>query len=214
MRLGLVVALLLGLVTAAAIRPLLRWLPEPEAGDGKIPYRDLGTPAFVIGIAVLVSAAAAIATLRLPAAVLPVWWVLSSLGVLLSAIDARTTWLPLRLTRLTWLLSAVAMLVVGFTAGWPAFARGLGGAVLAGALYFAVWWASRGGFGFGDVRFAPLLGAATAAGSWTLLLWGLVLGTLLGGAQGLARLCRRRRGGFAYAPAILGGGYLACALLG
>lgn len=71
---------------------------------------------------------------------------------------------------------------------------------------------TRGGFGFGDVRYAPLVGAATATVSWTLLAWALVLGSLVGAVLGLVRLARRRRGAFAYAPAILAGSYLAVAL--
>ena len=68
---------------------------------------------------------------------------------------------------------------------------------------------SRGGFGFGDVRFAPLIGAAAAAHSLSLLLWALVLGSLVGAVQGLVRLARRRRAPFPYAPAMLTGAYLA-----
>ena len=68
---------------------------------------------------------------------------------------------------------------------------------------------TRGGIGFGDVRFAPLVGAATAATSWTLLAWALVLGSLTGALVGLVRLALRRRGSFAYAPSILAGAYLA-----
>jgi leader peptidase (prepilin peptidase)/N-methyltransferase len=95
------------------------------------------------------------------------WVVLATLGVLLAAIDARTSWLPLRLTQIAWLAMAIAALMSALLGGsvWVA-ARALAGAAIAGALYVLVWLISRGGFGFGDVRFAPLLGAAAAAGSW------------------------------------------------
>ena len=49
--------------------------------------------------------------------------------------------------------------------------RAAAGAAIGGGLYLLVWLLSRGGFGFGDVRFAPLLGAAAAAEPWTLLWW-------------------------------------------
>ena len=83
----------------------------------------------------------------------------------------------------------------------------IGGKVL--VLLF-VWLISRGGFGFGDVRFAPLLGAATAADSWTLLWLALLLGTVVGGFMGLLRLAQGRRGAFPYAPSMLIGAYVAC----
>lgn len=210
---GLAVAPALALVTAALAHLALHRLPEPDAEPGKIRYRDLGSARFLTGTALLAALTAILAWATLPATVLPVWWVLSSIGVLLVAIDARTTWLPLPLTRLAWLLMATALIAVGLLAGWPTAVRGLTGAVAAGGLYFIVWWLSRGGFGFGDVRFAPLLGAATASGSWTLLLWGLAMGSFVGGAQGLVRLVRRRRDGFAYAPAMFAGVYLAAVLL-
>ena len=83
---------------------------------------------------------------------------------------------------------------------------------MAGAVFGAIWLVTRGGIGFGDVRFAPLVGAATAAASWTLLAWALVLGSLTGALVGLVRLAVGRRGSFAYAPSILAGAYLAAAV--
>ena len=96
-------------------------------------------------------------------------------------------------------------------AGWRLAAGDEGGrgAAVAGALYFIVWLVTRGGFGFGDVRFAPLIGAAAAACSWRLLIWALALGTLVGGVNGLVRLLARRPGAFPYAPSMLAGAYLA-----
>lgn len=213
MAVGVVVAVGLGLLTAVVLEPVLRRLPEPRDEPTKIPYADVGSPGFVITTGSLVTVASVVAWLTQPAETQPVWWVLSSLGVLLAAVDARTTWLPLPLTRCAWLLMALALVPVGLVDSWAVVGRSLGGAAVAGALYFVVWRVSRGGFGFGDVRFAPLLGAAAGAGSWTLLLWGLTLGSLLGGAQGLVQLARHRRDGFAYAPAMLAGVYLACLLL-
>jgi leader peptidase (prepilin peptidase)/N-methyltransferase len=137
--------------------------------------------------------------------------VLAILGVLLAAIDARTSWLPLRLTQIAWLAMAIAALVSAVLSGdiWVA-GRAIVGAAIAGTLYLLVWLISRGGFGFGDVRFAPLLGAASAAGSWTLLWLTLLLGTVIGGFLGLLRLARGRREAFPYAPSMLIGAYAAC----
>jgi leader peptidase (prepilin peptidase) / N-methyltransferase len=194
-------------------RVLVARLPEPTDGAGKIRYADLVTPGFVGSCGLAAGVATAIGWLTLPAAVLPLWWVLATFGVALAAVDARTTWLPLRLTRLAWTAMAVAGLVAALLGlGWLALLRAGAGATLAGLLYLAVWRLSRGGFGFGDVRFAPLVGAATAAQSWSLLVLGLFAGSVLGAAYGGWRLVRRRDGPFPYAPAMLAGAYLACGI--
>ena len=182
-------AVTIGLITAFLVRPVLRRLPEPIPGSGKPIYRDLGTTRFVLVCGSLAGIAAAVSWLTVPRYVQPLWSVLAILGVLLAAIDARTSWLPLLARE------------VGFS---PA------GAAIAGGLYLLVWLLSRSGFGFGDVRFAPLLGAPAAAGSWTLLWWTLLLGTVAGGLVGVLRLVQRRREGFPYAPPMLVGAYAAC----
>ena len=203
------VGTMLGMVVLT--RLILRRLPEPKDGEGKPRYADLATPRLVAGCALLAGAAVTIGWLTAPPAVQPLWWVLSSIGVLLAAIDALTTWLPLRLTQAAWVAMAVALLLtLPLGADWSTMLRAVAGAVLAGLLYLGVWLVSRGGFGFGDVRFAPLVGAATAAYSWSMLVWALLLGSVLGALYGMVRLARRRTGPFPYAPAMLVGAYLAC----
>ena len=199
-----------GLVMALGVRPVLLRLPEPVGAVDKTSYRDLATGPFVAVCALVAMAAQALAAVALPPSLLPLWSVLATAGVLLAAIDARTTWLPLPLTRAAWVMGVLAV-VTALVLGAPVSAavRGLVGAVVAGGLYLAVWAVTRGGFGFGDVRFAPLLGAATASQSWTLLIWGLTLGTTVGALHGASRLLRRRSGGFPYAPSMLVGSYLA-----
>ena len=46
------------------------------------------------------------------------WVVLGTVGLLLAAVDARTTWLPLRLTHAAWVLMGAAILVGGAVAGF------------------------------------------------------------------------------------------------
>jgi leader peptidase (prepilin peptidase) / N-methyltransferase len=196
-------------VTALLVLLVLPRLPEPADGDGKPLYRDLATRRFALGCAVLAAVAAAAAWLTGPPSIQPLWWVLSVFGVLLAVIDARTTWLPLPLTRAAWLAMAAAAVVVWALAGGPTVVRAAAGAALAGLLFFLVWLISRGGIGFGDVRFAPLVGAATASHSWSLLIWALLLGSLAGATHGLVRLALRRAGPFPYAPTMLLGAYLA-----
>jgi leader peptidase (prepilin peptidase) / N-methyltransferase len=204
-------ALTVALISALLVRPVLRRLPEPAAGAGKPIYRDLGSAGFLIACGVLAGAAATVSWLSLPRYIQPLWAVLAILGVLLAAIDARTGWLPLRLTRIAWLAMAVASLLAALLIKdvWVAV-RSITGAAIAGGLYLLVWLISRGGFGFGDVRFAPLLGAAAAADSWPLLWLTLLLGTVVGGLVGLLRLAQSRREAFPYAPSMLVGAYAAC----
>lgn len=211
---GPAVAAALGavLVTATLARPVLRWLPEPTDGDGKVAYRALGTTRFVAGCAVLAGLAVVLAAVTLPAPVLPLWWVLGVPVLLLAAVDARTTWLPLRLTRVAWALMALAAVGSALLGGAGLLGRATLGAAAAGGLYLLLWRLSRGGIGFGDVRLAPLIGAATAAVGWPMLLAALLLGSLAGAAYGVVRLLAGRRGHFAYAPTMLLGAYLACAL--
>lgn len=222
-------AVAVGTLLALLTPRILRALPEPQSWSGdpgehegpdepagpgepdqsKIPYASLATPQFALIVGGLATLGTAAAGLLLPLSGLPVWTTLSTFGMLLAAIDARTTWLPLPLTRLAWLGTAVALTIGGLLGNWGDALRGLGGFVLAGALFGLVWLVTRGGFGFGDVRYAPLVGAATASVSWSLLAWALVLGSLVGAVVGLVRLAAGRRGAFAYAPSILAGGYLA-----
>jgi leader peptidase (prepilin peptidase)/N-methyltransferase len=208
-----VAAILAGLATAAATRPVLRTLPEPAAASQKLPYQALATTRFVFIAGLLAAFTAVLSWYAVPAATMPAWLVIGTCGVLLAMIDARTTWLPLRLTQASWVLMAAAV-GLGWLlgSGWQLVARAVGGAAVAGALYFVVWLLTRGGFGFGDVRFAPLIGAATAACSWRLLIWALALGTLAGGVIGLVRLLAGRPGAFPYAPSMLAGAYLALAV--
>lgn len=192
---------------------LVPQLPEPGDGAGKLRYADLADRRFVLGCTALAGLAALVAWLVQPLAAQPLWWVIGTVGLVLAAIDARTTWLPLSLTRLAWAaMAAAGLLALLLGLGWPALLRAAGGAAAAGLLYLVVWRLSRGGFGFGDVRFAPLVGAATAAHGWTSLLLGLLAGSVLGAAYGLLRRVRGRTGPFPYAPALLAGAYLGVVL--
>jgi leader peptidase (prepilin peptidase) / N-methyltransferase len=204
-------AMMIATTTGLLVRPLLRLLPRPVAGDGRPIYRDLGNTRFLLVCGGLAGIAAVVSWLTLPRYAQPMWSVLAILGVLLAAIDARTSWLPLQLTRIAWLAMALAtLLAVPLGGGVWVPVRSAAGAAIAGGLYLLVWLISRGGFGFGDVRFAPLLGAAAAADSWTLLWWALLFGTLVGGLVGVLLLALGRRGAFPYAPSMLAGAYAAC----
>ncbi len=202
-----------GGATAALCRGLLPRLSEPADGDGKVAYRNLPTRRFVLTTSVAAAVTAALVPLGQPVPVRPLWWVLTTLGVLLAAVDAVTTWLPLSLTRVAWsAMVLAALLVLPLGGGSAVLFRVAVGAATAFALYYLVRLVSRGGFGFGDVRFAPLLGAAAAATAYGLLLWALTLGAVVGAVHGIVRLVGRRPGPFPYAPAMLAGTFLAAGL--
>jgi leader peptidase (prepilin peptidase)/N-methyltransferase len=208
-------ALVASAMLAAALLAsrLVPRLPEPGDGAGKLRYADLADRRFVVGCTGLAGLAATLAWIVQPPATQPLWWVLGTVGLVLAAVDARTTWLPLSLTRLAWAALAGAGLVALLLGlGLPVLLRAAAGAAVAGLLYLAVWRLSGGGFGFGDVRFAPLVGAATAADGWTTLLLGLFAGSVLGAAYGVVRRARGRTDPFPYAPALLTGAYLGVAL--
>lgn len=206
------------LVLAAALpvllgtRAALVRLAEPAEPAGKAPYRTLPTGRFVATCTVLAAVAAALVGLTLPTSAWPLWWVLCAPGLVLVAVDARTTWLPLPLTRLVW-AATVGAAVPATALGGPALlARSAVGAGAAGLLYLVLWRLSRDGLGFGDVRLAPVLGAAAAAVGWSTLFATLLLGSLVGAAVGVLLALRRRPRSFAYAPSMLAGAFLACGL--
>jgi leader peptidase (prepilin peptidase)/N-methyltransferase len=218
-------ALATGLATAGATAPLLRRLPEPSAEDlgneTKITYAQLARTRFIAGAAAVSVAAAIVSWTLFPVRLQPLWTVLAVLGVLVAAIDALTTWIPRRLTHVAWLAMLVAVGLAAVLGASLADAVRTGiGALLAGGLYLLMWAVSRGAFGFGDVRFAPLLGAAAAAHSWQLLAATLALGSVVGAGHGLARLSLSalrpepgRTAEFPYAPSMLAGAYLAAVIV-
>ena len=202
------VALAVGTVLVGT-RPVLRRLPEPDEPDGKPAYAALATRRLVAVCAVLAGGAAALVGLLLPAALWPLWWVLCAPALVLVAVDARTTWLPLPLTRLVQAAAVGAGLLTGLLGGLDVLVRAAVGGVAAGLLYLLLWRLSGRTLGFGDVRLAPVLGAAGAAAGWSTLFAALLLGSLLGAVVGLVLRARGRPGAFAYAPSMLAGAFAA-----
>jgi leader peptidase (prepilin peptidase)/N-methyltransferase len=199
-----------GVAAAGVLLLAARRLAEPPDHPEKVPYRRLGEPAYVVGCGMVAALGMLAAAWTLPPVVLGAWWVLSTVGVPLALVDAATTWLPLPLTRAGWAVMAVALVVaIGQGGGGWLLARASVGGAAAGLTYWLIWRLSRGGLGFGDVRLAPMIGAATAADSWSLLVAGLFLGSLAGGVYAASRLVRRLSGPFAYAPAMMIGPYAA-----
>ena len=94
-------------------------------------------------------------------------------------------------------------------------------AVVGGALYFALLFVlaliARGGFGFGDVKLAFLLGVFAAYQSWDTLIVAIFAAFLLGGVVSLILVLTKIRGrkdAIAFGPYLVIGAYVALAWAG
>ncbi len=89
----------------------------------------------------------------------------------------------------------------------PAFVGGFAYLVL----FFVLFMITPGGFGFGDVKLAFLLGFVMAYTGWTGLVVGIFLAFLIGGLAGTAIMVFTRRGRKAkmpFGPAMMAGAWL------
>ncbi|TBT88613.1 prepilin peptidase [Propioniciclava sinopodophylli] len=139
---------------------------------------------------------------------LPIAW----FGPWLSAIDLDVRRLPNRL------LAAHAAFIVAGVGAASVITNDSAIAIqaaLSGVVAFVVFWvldrARPGGFGWGDGKYVPILGAATAAVSPTVEWWAFLIACV---AAVVAAPFRRQRTSFAFGPWLVGGALLALALLG
>src|SRR3954452_6814107 len=207
---AIAVVVMAGVAGAVLWRSVLPRLREPATDEDKRSYASLTGTAETFVVALCAAAAGAASALLAPLSTLPQWLVLSTVGVCLAAVDGFTTWLPARPTRWAWLVMAGGIAASGFAgASWTDLGRSVAGATASGVFYLAAWFITRRGFGLGDARFVPLIGAATAATGWTIWYAGLACGSLLALAHGLLRLLRHAPGLHPWAPGLLLGGYVA-----
>jgi len=166
----------------------------------------------------------------------PVWWLIPLVAVSWGWLTWRlldapwpilTLWLPLS-AALAWLAAVdldVARLpdrILVPAAVWTAGCIGLTlwitgplaalGAILAAALCGGGFWilhlTGRGALGFGDVKLAAVIGAATALVSWSAVLYALVAGCILT----IAWAAARRQRELAFGPWLALGAVLAVGL--
>lgn len=187
-----------------------------DGGDAPPDYARLATPRDGFGVLTLSVLASAAVLPRAPEALLPLWVAHLGGGAALAWVDLRTTWLPRRLNHLVLaqVLLALAWVAVG---DWRTALAAAGGGLAAFALFHLAW-SLGGGFGYGDVRLAGIVGAV--AGTQGLQHWvsSILLGTVTGALWGAAHALRRRwRGGpthFPYGPALWLGPVAAAAISG
>jgi leader peptidase (prepilin peptidase)/N-methyltransferase len=139
---------------------------------------------------------------------LPVAW----FGPWLSAIDLDIRRLP------NWLLAVHAVCVgagacaATFILNNPRIAlQATLGAVVAFVVFWILDHLRHGGFGWGDGKYVPILGAATAAVSPTVAWWAFLIACL---AAVVATPFRRRRTSFPFGPWLFAGAIAALAVFG
>jgi len=122
-----------------------------------------------------------------PWPLLALWLPFSAALALLAAIDADVSRLPDRILAPTaiWTILCVVltMWISDPSAGANAFLAALVSAGCFGVIHFV----GRGELGFGDVKLAAIIGAATAVVSWAAVAYALIAACLLAIAWGLAR---------------------------
>ncbi len=203
--LGLVLAVLLTGLAGFAVPWLIAHVPEPAqtAGDPaqmaeeppKLPYAE---------VAAAPGLALRCATLCLAAAAAIGWGVgwepplvyllpLVPLLVALSAIDFATRLLPTVLIRPCYLIAVAGVVGVWlFTRATDDLVRAGAGWLIAGLVFFVLWFVYPRGMGFGDVRLSGVLGIALGSLGWGQLWVGLYAGFLLFGVPGLVLAVARR----------------------
>jgi len=143
-----------------------------------------------------------------PWPILTLWLPLSAALAWLAAVDLDVARLPDRILVPAAIWTALA---VGVTMWITSPLAGVG-AILAAALCGGGFWilhlTGRGALGFGDVKLAALIGAATALVSWSAVLYALVAGCILTIAWAIAR----RRSELAFGPWLALGAVLAVGL--
>ncbi len=208
----------LGLATALVaylwLPTLLRFSQGSGAEDEPC-YSDLGTRTFRLVTSLFAGAAGVVSATFVPHEQLPAWLVLSVLLVILVAIDAQTTWLPIRLHYLCVGLWLAASLILAVRS-WQQWLVGLLAGLMVTAVGYLAW---RFGLqvGFGDIRLLFPLAAASSQISWQTLWLTFFAGSLIGALWGIAAHFTRGNKPFAYGPGLASGlwvSVLATPLLG
>lgn len=117
----------------------------------------------------------------------------AAVGLALALIDAQTQRLPDRLVLPSYpVLAALLAIAAGLRADWWSFARALIGGTALFGLFLLVALAYPAGLGFGDVKFAGLVGGVLAYLSWSALIRGVFAGFLFAAIVGVGLLATGR----------------------
>jgi leader peptidase (prepilin peptidase)/N-methyltransferase len=142
------------------------------------------------------------------------WFVGVSLTLVLTDLDVKR--IPNRILYPGVVVGMVALFVGAVIDGeLVAFGRAVGGGAVYFGLFLVLALIARGGFGFGDVKLAFLLGLFLTYQSWGVLGAGIALGIAIGGAIAIILLVSGKAGRKAkipFGPAMVFGAYLALAV--
>lgn len=161
-------------------------------------------PATVVSLQLVLPVAAAVTAVVFdsPGDLVPYLWFLVVLAAV-AVIDARILLIPWWLPWVGTSVGLALMVPVAIARHDPA---AVGGAVLGAAgafgLFWILWVLAPAGLGFGDVRLAAMVGLFLGWWSPSLVVWGLLLGSLAGVVAGTWSLVRGRGRHFAFGPAL------------
>jgi leader peptidase (prepilin peptidase)/N-methyltransferase len=214
--LTVIVAVVVGAVGGVLAPRVIAALPEPADPDDakdKTSYRRLAeAPGLAAGLGIAAAAVCALLAWVLgPAAELPMWLYVGVVGVVLAYVDWRTRLLPTRLVGPSYaVVAALAVLASALSGDWDALLRAGLGWLVAGGLFFLLWFVYPKGMGYGDVRLSGVLGIALGWLGWAELLTGVYAGFLLGaiggGVLALLRVVDRKR--YPFGPFMLLGAFV------
>ena len=186
-------------------------LAEPDTqGVDKRLWSSLTAPSITLALAGIAGVAGALSGLAPPWAQ-PIWLVAAAAGVGLVMMDGLTTWISATATWATYGITGGA-LAGGILAGgghWTDALWVVLGAIGAWVL-FVVPWLVAGTFGFGDVRFAVIVGALGATLGITGWAIAISAGCLIAAGWTVIRRDRARpEQVHPWAPSLLAGAYVA-----
>ena len=142
------------------------------------------------------------------------WFV--AVTVTLTLTDMDTKLIPNRILYPGTVIAVVLLFGGGLIENGPIL-RALGGGALYFVLLFVLALIARGGFGFGDVKLAFLLGVFAAYQSWDTLIVAIFAAFLLGGLVSLLLVVfriRSRKDAIPFGPYLVLGAYVAIAWAG
>lgn len=127
-----------------------------------------------------------------------------------AVVDARIWLIP---WWMPWVGSAVGLVLIATSSlalGEPRWViDALAGGVGAFAFFWLLWFVAPGRLGFGDVRLAFAIGLFLGWLSPVLVLWGLMIGSLVGVVVGVVSMLGRKGSHFAFGPALAAGAVVA-----
>ena len=183
------------------------WLGRARCADGDT--FGPSTPAIALVMAVV---CAVLAAATGPRPELLVWLLLAPIAVLLATVDFAVHRLP---DVVTLPLAAFALVGLGGAALLPGAGGSLETALLGsltlGTCYFVLFLINPSGFGFGDVKLAPALGAILGWYGWGILLIGTFAGYLLGALYGVGLIlarCAGRKSTIPFGPFLVAGAFV------